>query len=135
MQHHQIRSGLYFSKVFLQFLPCGIDHTVSSTKSRLLTFWGMNLVSYSLHFTATKKIGTVFHRTKAYPRALSNALGKHSTEVHTCQSDSSTKLGIQTLLVPQKFTVASVDNVDFLQSHAAVYSGSQHRIAILLVCN
>ena len=27
-------------KVFLQFLPCGIDHTVSSTKSRLLAFWG-----------------------------------------------------------------------------------------------
>ena len=43
-------------------------------------------------FCCNKKIGTVFHRTKADPYPAVQCLRKHSTEAHTCQSDSSTKL-------------------------------------------
>ena len=62
------------------------DHTVSSTKSRFLMFWGNEFGELLSSFCCNKKIGTVCHRIKADLHALlSNALEKRSTEAHTCQ--------------------------------------------------
>lgn len=44
-----------------------------------------------------------------------------------CVSQDRKRSGIKSLLVDRAFTIASADNIDFLQSNAAVYSGSQHR--------
>ena len=46
--------------------------------------------------------------------------------IHSVSQDRKTA-GVKNLLVERAFTVASADNVDFLQSNAAVYSGDQHR--------
>ncbi len=47
---------------------------------------------------------------------------------HICSASVQRKTdGLLKDLNSESFTVASTDNIDFLQSHAAVYSGSQHR--------
>lgn len=46
--------------------------------------------------------------------------------IHSVSQDRK-DAGTRSLLVDRAFTIASTDNVDFLQSHAAVYSGDQHR--------
>ena len=51
-----------------------------------------------------------------------DTLKRHIQRVSQVQRDE----GIEKLLVKDAVTVASTDNIDFLQSHAAVYSGSQH---------
>lgn len=45
--------------------------------------------------------------------------------IHSVSEDRRSA-GIKSLLVDKAFTVASADNVDFLQSNAAVYTGDQH---------
>ena len=52
-----------------------------------------------------------------------DTLKRHIQTVSQVQKDE----GVEKLLVKDAVTVASTDNIDFLQSHAAVYSGSQHR--------
>ncbi len=52
-----------------------------------------------------------------------DTLKRHMHMVSQCRKED----GLDKLLVKGPFTVASTDNIDFLQSHAAVYSGSQHR--------
>ena len=46
--------------------------------------------------------------------------------IHSVSQDRKSA-GVKSLMVERAFTVASADNVDFLQSNAAVYSGDQHR--------
>ncbi len=50
-------------------------------------------------------------------------LKRHIQTISEARKDK----GLQGLLPEKAFTVASTDNIDFLQSHAAVYCGSQHR--------
>ena len=45
----------------------------------------------------------------------------------TCIAEQQSKASLWCELTPGTFTVATVDNIDFLQSHAAVYSGDQSR--------
>ena len=46
--------------------------------------------------------------------------------IHSVSLDQK-NAGIRSLLIEKAFTIASTDNVDFLLSNAAVYSGDQHR--------
>lgn len=76
-------------KVFLQFLPDDIDSTISTSKSRLLTFIANEFGDLLTSFCQNNRIGTVFHRAKADISALlSNALWKQST----CNSASGKNL-------------------------------------------
>ena len=88
-------------QVFLQFLPDDIDENVSTTKSRLLTFLGNEFGQLLSLFFCNRKIGTIFHRTKADFRVLlSTTLGKHSAETQVYHSDVSAKLNqcVQTVV-------------------------------------
>ena len=75
--------------LFLSYLPSDVDNSVSISKHRLLSFvWSEfgDLVSSYCH---NKKVGTVFHRTKADLHVLlSNALHKQSKD----SSDTSSLL-------------------------------------------
>ena len=54
------------------------------------------------------------------------SIGTLKRTIHSVSEDRRSA-GIKSLRVDRAFTVASADNVDFLQSNAAVYSGDQHR--------
>lgn len=78
-------------KVFLQLVPC--DVTVSTSKSRLLTFLGNEFGDLMTSFCCTKQSGTVFHRTGADIHVLlSNVLRKHSTDTNMPRKDPSQQL-------------------------------------------
>ena len=46
--------------------------------------------------------------------------------IHSISQDRK-DAGVKSLLIENVFTIASADNIDFLQSNAAVYAGDQHR--------
>ena len=54
-------------------------------------------------------------------------LSGHTETYYPSVSLDRKNAGTRSLLVEKAFTVASTDNIDFLQSNAAVYSGDQHR--------
>ena len=69
----------------------------------------------------SKELIKVLNRVGAV--ACKSSLDRH---IMTC-SEKRLKKGLLKDLNPSTFTVASTDNIDFLQSNAAVYTGSQHR--------
>jgi hypothetical protein len=52
---------------------------------------------------------------------------RHPQTCHTVHIQERKAQGIKHLLFDTAITVATVDNVDYLQSHAVVYAGNQHR--------
>ena len=55
--------------------------------------------------------------------ASSETLDRHIVRVSVQRKQDGLLKGLD----DKSFTVATTDNIDFLQSHASVYSGSQHR--------
>ena len=69
----------------------------------------------------SSEIITVLNRLGAV--ASSETLDRHIVRVSAQRKQE----GLLKELDDKSFTVATTDNIDFLQSHASVYSGSQHR--------
>ena len=75
--------------LFLSYLPSGVDNSVSISKHRLLSFLGRKFGDLVSSYGHNRRVGTVFHRTKADLHVLlSNALHKQSKD----SSDTSSLL-------------------------------------------
>ena len=78
------------------------------------------LLTDYIEASGSSELITVLNRLGAV--ASSETLDRHIERVSARRKQEGLLKGLDS----KSFTIATTDNIDFLQSHASVYSGSQH---------
>ena len=115
----QSDSHVHERKVRIAYIVCVI--VFCATGGRCSVPLHTLLTDYIEASGGSSELITVLNRLGAV--VSSETLDRHLVRV----SAQRKKEGLLKELDDKSFTVATTDNIDFLQSHASVYSGSQHR--------
>ena len=115
----QSDSHLHERKVRVAYIVCVI--LFCATGGRCSVPLHTLLTDYIEACGGSSELITVLNRLGAV--ASSETLDRHIVRVSVQRKQDGLLKGLD----DKSFTVATTDNIDFLQSHASVYSGSQHR--------